>query len=68
MLQAWRQAARYTKEHIKDIQYARNPVIDITQETTTGKRTPTREQFEQNQTQKEDTRIHRLDKRETIPP
>ena len=31
ILQSWRQAARYTKEHIGEIQYSRKPIIDITQ-------------------------------------
>ena len=30
ILQAWRQAERYTKEPIDEIQYARKPIIDIT--------------------------------------
>ena len=29
ILQAWRQAARYTKEHAKEIQYAHKPIIDM---------------------------------------
>ena len=45
ILQAWRQAERYTKENAKEIQYPRKPIIDM---TNTRNRSKKREPEEQN--------------------